>query len=827
MPKKRSLNNIYISERLQECLRPLGECALTTVVAPMGYGKTTAVNWYLSKQEKSKAKVVRISVYSDNLAIFWQSVCDAFSYAGWDFLKDYACPSDAASGSILVDILQHELAGDEKTYIFIDDFHLLTDVRVAAFIVILARRLPENVHLIVSGRDRFLSAEQAVSLGGKLYQISGEQLRLNHTELTVYSKRCGLTLNEEQIKGLLYSSEGWFSAVYLNMRNLAEHGCLADKNSDIYTLFTAAMIDPLAEEEREFLAVMGLADEFTIEMARFILENDNADGILQNLTEQNAFVKRLPGQEVYRFHHMMKECAERTFAAFESRRQAHFRLRYGLWYESKCRYLHALNAYYACGDYGAVLRVIQKDAGILLASLKPEDVLKILNACPLEILKAHPAAILVLMRSMFNWRLIPKMLELKEILLSAITENKDLSTEERGNLLGECDLIMSFLMYNDITEMSRLHQSASRQMSRAAVSIHKSGGWTFGSPSVLMMFHRAPGKLAAEMAEMQECMPHYYKITDGHGQGAEKSMSAEVDFMRGRFADAQIDLECAYSETASSGQKNMLLCCDFLAYRLALFCDFTPKKSFEERKSELYREHNTTWMNILNAAGAYYYALLGEEEKIPDIFREHRLDEINFLAPGKPMIEMIENQVYLAQKKYTAVIAQSESLLKACAAMNYNLVELHATIQSAAAYAMLGKAPKAQSLLKDALDLALSDNLLMPFAENYHYLKEIMPSVHEEKYALFLDEVAALGAEGEERRLRLNENVPAELALLSEREIKIVKLIQMRRNNREIAEELFLSEGSVKQYINQIYAKLMIDGDTRTKRRRLSQMMEG
>ena len=173
------------------------------------------------------------------------------------------------------------------------------------------------------------------------------------------------------------------------------------------------------------------------------------------------------------------------------------------------------------------------------------------------------------------------------------------------------------------------------------------------------------------------------------------------------------------------------------------------------------------------------------------------------------------------------MIAQSESLLKACAAMNYNLVELHATIQSAAAYAMLGKAPKAQSLLKDALDLALSDNLLMPFAENYHYLKEIMPSVHEEKYALFLDEVAALGAEGEERRLRLNENVPAELALLSEREIKIVKLIQMRRSNREIAEELFLSEGSVKQYINQIYAKLMIDGDTRTKRKRLSQMMEG
>ena len=45
MPKpKRNLNTIYISERLQESLRPISHCALTTVVAPMGYGKTTAVS---------------------------------------------------------------------------------------------------------------------------------------------------------------------------------------------------------------------------------------------------------------------------------------------------------------------------------------------------------------------------------------------------------------------------------------------------------------------------------------------------------------------------------------------------------------------------------------------------------------------------------------------------------------------------------------------------------------------------------------------------------------------------------------------------------------
>ena len=47
------------------------------------------------------------------------------------------------------------------------------------------------------------------------------------------------------------------------------------------------------------------------------------------------------------------------------------------------------------------------------------------------------------------------------LLLTAIEEHPELPKEDRGNLLGECDLILSFLCYNDISAMSRLHRSAS------------------------------------------------------------------------------------------------------------------------------------------------------------------------------------------------------------------------------------------------------------------------------------------------------------------------------------------------------------------------------
>ena len=822
MPKaKWNLNTIYISERLQESLRPISRCAMTTVVAPMGYGKTTAVNWYLAERAKAEAlHIIRISVYSANLAIFWKSTQEAFARAGFPFLRDYPCPTDAAGGGLLVDDLCHALAGDTPCYLFIDDFHLLTDKRASLFLCMLANRLPSNVHLIVASRDRFLPAAEALRLGARVYQIGTEQLRLNHTELAVYAHRCGTELSDAQVESLLYSSEGWFSAVYLNLRTLSERGVLPSRHSDIYATFTAAMIDPLPQKQREFLAVMGLADEFSAEMAQHITGDADAGRILSLLTEQNAFVTRLPDGVTYRFHHMMKECAERSFLTMEKETQRLYWERFGCWYEQHRQYLHAIAAYRRSENYDALLRVIRSDAGILLAALKPEDVLEALDKCPAETLKAYPFAILVLMRRMFTWRQIPKMLELKALLLTAIEEHPELSEEERGNLLGECDLILSFLCYNDISAMSRLHRSASAQMSRPAISIQSSGGWTFGSPSVLMMFYRAPGELASELLEMDECMPHYYKVTNHHGQGAETIMRAEALFCQGRFTDAHIELERAYAQVRDNGQVNMALCCDFLSRRLSRYTDVEQRYTFDERYAELLRYHDASWINLWSAASAYYHALRGETDNIPEIFSQHRLSDINMLAPGKPMMEMIENQVYLAEGAYAKVIGRSAELLAVCEAMHYALPALHVRIQTAAAYEKLGKSEEAGAWLGRALSDAAPDGFVMPFVENYEHLK---PLLAREIRTELIGKITELGEAAERRRDEIAR--PPVLEALTEREYEVVCLMAQRLSNREIAEKLYLSEGSVKQYVNQIYSKLHIEGDTRTKRKTLAGLL--
>ena len=56
--------------------------------------------------------------------------------------------------------------------------------------------------------------------------------------------------------------------------------------------------------------------------------------------------------------------------------------------------------------------------------------------------------------------------------------------------------------------------------------------------------------------------------------------------------------------------------------------------------------------------------------------------------------------------------------------------------------------------------------------------------------------------------------------------MEIATLAAAKASNKEIAARLYLSEGTVKQYVNRIYAKLQIEGDTRTKRERLAALLD-
>ena len=172
--------------------------------------------------------------------------------------------------------------------------------------------------------------------------------------------------------------------------------------------------------------------------------------------------------------------------------------------------------------------------------------------------------------------------------------------------------------------------------------------------------------------------------------------------------------------------------------------------------------------------------------------------------------------MYLAQCACTKVIGRCEGQLAVCDAMHYALVALHIRIQMAAAYELLGKHREARDLLTQALADAEPDGFVIPFVENYRYLK---PLLAQEIQGGLVRKIVELGEAAQQRKSSTDR--PVIFTALTDREYEIVLLMAEHLTNCEIAGKLFLSEGSVKQYINQIYSKLHIEGDTRSKRARL------
>ena len=809
------INAVYIPDRLRQRLRGMEACRLTTVVAPMGYGKTTAVNWYLTQRQRAGDRVLRMSVYSGNAALFWQSFRSAFrGTAAEDALSRMDFPQDETALGLLKETLAAVLREEGRPwYFFADDCHLLGDSRLLRLLLTLAELPAEDLHLVLASRDAILSRGEELRFGNRLLRLTVADLRLRTAELADYSRRCGLALSDRQLRELDELSEGWFSAVYLNLRSYEESHRLLSGSHDIYEMMTVTLLDSLTEPERTFLLRLSPVDEFTEPQAAYLSELPESGAILRRLSSRNAFVQQLPDGVTYRFHHMLKDCARQQFDALPEPERKAILCRCGAWHEDRGEYLRAMRAYRKAGDDRAVLRIIGRDAGVQLASGSAEDLVAWLDRCDSQDLLAEPRGLLVMMRRLFSWRQIPWMRRLEGLIRQA-AEREDLPAEERDNLLGELDLILSFLPYNDIAAMSAYHRSACRRMTRPAVSIGHRGSYTFGSPSVLMMFHRTAGKLEEELAAMREAMPYYYRLTEGHGQGAEDLMEAEARCLQGRFLDSRIALEKARHDAAARDQQYILLCCDFLSLRLTLRGERPYDEDwYARRREELRPAMDPMALKVLDGIAAAFYALLGEPSGVPESFR--RDGAAGFLGPARPMYEIIQNQVLLAQGDYERLLARSGEVEALCAAYPYTLCLLHLAIQRASALAMLGKREEAGEALRKAAEMAEVDGLSFPFAENAVYLGDLLSDcLPPDLAAQALDQSRRMAAV---RRQLRPDDTPEALRALSDTERRICALVAQRRSNREIAGELFLSEGTVKQYLNQLYAKLGLESGEKRK----------
>lgn len=152
------LNNLYYSKRIKELLAELQTAGTTLVVAPMGYGKTLAVQYFLQEQERCGKKVLRQSIYGAGAEAFWQGVCH--SWQGTELgaaLLQQSLPADANARTLVLELFR-QLLPQEPVYWFIDDLHLLESSEAIDFLFALSKAGFADLHLLLVSRGQILTA---------------------------------------------------------------------------------------------------------------------------------------------------------------------------------------------------------------------------------------------------------------------------------------------------------------------------------------------------------------------------------------------------------------------------------------------------------------------------------------------------------------------------------------------------------------------------------------------------------------------------------------------------------------------------------------------
>ncbi|MEN6315911.1 MAG: LuxR C-terminal-related transcriptional regulator [Clostridiaceae bacterium] len=811
MPKQKVYNTraIYFTDKLKCQMAQILNFPCTLVEAPMGYGKTTAVREYLKSTD---AHVLWHRVYDGSVSGFWitfsRLFCELDSNRSAD-LERLGFPSDSVSMQEALKMIE-EIELPSETVLVIDDYHLLSATDVGSFIWFLVVNEVDHLHIVLTARFVERLRIDELSLKGYLCHIEKEIFELTPKEIMEYYKLCGISLQAAEADQLYAVTEGWISALYLLMLSAKEAGSFVDTNN-IQRLVKDAIYDPFSEEIKDFLLCLCIFDSFTMRQAIHMWGDESADLLLEEVRGKNAFVNFDADTKTYQIHNIFTSFLR---GLFEKKDPEYKTKRYdkaGYWYLETGDRLDAMQYFFAAGDFENLLRTVELDKAGSFGNEQKELIIKYFEQCPQEYKRRHPIALLVYAMSLMTFNEMGLFKKTCDELALLIRDGS-MDAESINGLTGELELLLSFTRYNDIMGMSEHHKRACALLKKPSAFMDTTGSWTFGSPSVLYMFYRESGKLEQEVRDMKEAMPFYYKLTGGHGTGAEQLMEAERHFNKGDYENAEIAVHQALYLAEGAHQPNMIMCALFLQSRMALLqgdyasvLDLSRKIHEAVEKNKLY-----TLIHTVDMCRGFIDACLQQRSKIPVWLAEGDFSSSRLFFPARAFSNIIYGRALLLNGDYLKLLGISGQFFGIASVFPNVLPSIYTNIYVGAANERIYRRSEALAAVRQALELAVPDKVHMPFVENCDFIKPLLEALYSE--GAYREDIAwilelyspYLKAVDRINRTYFAEDKPR----LSEREEEIARLASEGFSNKQIGEKLFISENTVKKHLKGVFEKL-------------------
>jgi LuxR family maltose regulon positive regulatory protein len=305
-------------------------------------------------------------------------------------------------------------------------------------------------------------------------------------------------------------------------------------------------------------------------------------------------------------------------------------------------------------------------------------------------------------------------------------------------------------------------------------------------------------------------------MSKGHASGGHVLMEAEALLLRGDIARARILGYRARHEAALTAQASILIGVDFLFGRLAILrgdaAAFADALESMERIVDQYPQRSNRVAKDM--AHSFLMSLIQRPLDMSEWLRESSTDTFakRLFVQARPFADLCRASFLLLTGKPEAMLGESEATVALASAQRYILALIYSHIHRVAAWVMCGDSRSATEFLREALDLAVPDGLLLPFAENHSLIKEpllALLSDESDKYAALTETVSELTRQMEAGRLVIADSLYAirKRFGFTRREYEVAVLAADGLSSDRIARRLHISLNTVKTHLKTVYRK--------------------
>ena len=293
-----------------------GGYAVVLVAAPAGYGKSTLMAQWHARLTSRHVRCAWLSLDEDDndKTRFLRHLVAALRKA--DTRVGHAASADFSGDTKpQIEALAAELASIQgRIVLFLDDLHFVQDAETIQIVDWLANYAPRTIQYVIGTRDKNGLRLSGLRLRRQLLEIDLRQLQFDSAEAAqFYRNRLGHDLANADLQRLLVKTEGWPAA--LELVALAVTGLrspsrfiegFAGTHSGLVDYLGEAVLSRLDERTRKGVFRLSMFDRVCAPLAQALDEMDNAEEMIQALRVRNLFLIPLDDSGTwFRFHHLV------------------------------------------------------------------------------------------------------------------------------------------------------------------------------------------------------------------------------------------------------------------------------------------------------------------------------------------------------------------------------------------------------------------------------------------------------------------------------------------------------------------------------------------